>query len=84
MCTLSATDGSFFSTHYHLGHRKFETGDPELFLFGELSDINFLNRKPVSVSEGGREREREREGGRAQSSQTKYKPHVHTHITVSL
>ena len=56
-------DGSYFSTHYHLGHRKFETGEPELFLFGELKDINFLNSKPVSVSEGGRERERERERG---------------------
>jgi hypothetical protein len=59
-----------------LGHRKFETGEPELFLFGETNDINFLNRKPVSVSEGARgegERERERE------SQTRdYKPHTHT------
>ena len=50
---------SYFSSHYHLGHRKFETGDPEVFLFGELNDINFLNSKPVAVSL----RERERGGG---------------------
>ena len=56
----SITEGSYFSTHYYLGHRKFETGEPELFLFGETNDINFLNRKPISVSEGGGEGERER------------------------
>ena len=56
---MSITEGSYFSTHYYLGHRKFETGEPELFLFGETNDINFLNRKPISVSEGGRGRERE-------------------------
>ena len=75
---MSTTEGSYFSTHYHLGHRKFETGEPELFLFGELNDVNFLNRKPVSVSEG--EKEREREGGRGMGRDYKHK-HMRTHYS---
>ena len=67
-----------------MGHRKFETGEPELFLFGETNDINFLNRKPVSVSEGGGEREgergrgRERERDKEREIKTKrdYEPHT--------
>lgn len=44
------TDEPFFSSHFYLGHRKFETGEPELFLFGDLQDINYLPAKPVKVN----------------------------------
>jgi hypothetical protein len=44
-------DENYFSSHFHLGYRKFEAGEPEVFLFGELNDINFLPSKPVAVSE---------------------------------
>jgi hypothetical protein len=43
----SPDGGNYFSSHFRLGHRKYETGDPEYFLFGDMSDINFLNKKPV-------------------------------------
>ena len=41
--------GNYFSMHYHLGHKKFQSAEPEVFLFGELSDINFLGSKPAPV-----------------------------------
>ena len=82
-CILSTAEGSYFSSHYHLGHRKFESGEPELFLFGELNDINFLNTKPVSVSERERKKEKEREKGRERDSLI-HVTHTHTYITVSL
>lgn len=50
MFTHTHTGSNYFSSHYYLGHRKFECGDPELFLFGELADLNFLPDKPTSVS----------------------------------
>lgn len=40
----------YFSTHYHLGARKFETADDEQFLFGELSDLNLMSACPTAVS----------------------------------
>lgn len=43
-------DSTYFSSHYYLGHRKFETGDPEVFLFGDMMDLNYLPPKPVKVS----------------------------------
>ncbi|XP_019849223.1 PREDICTED: E3 ubiquitin-protein ligase MGRN1-like [Amphimedon queenslandica] len=36
----------YFSNHYHLGSRKFETGDPEHFLFSDLSDVNYMTSPP--------------------------------------
>jgi E3 ubiquitin-protein ligase MGRN1 len=39
--------GNFFSSHFRLGHRRYETGDPEYFLFGDLTDLNFLGTRPV-------------------------------------
>ena len=41
------TGGNFFSSHFRLGHRRYETGDPEYFLFGEMTDINHLATRPV-------------------------------------
>ena len=35
-------DSTYFSSHYYLGHRKFETGDPEVLLFGDMMDLNYL------------------------------------------
>ena len=32
-----------------MGSEKFETVQPESFLFGENSDLNFLGSKPVQV-----------------------------------
>ena len=44
------SDDRYFSSHYYLGHRKFESGEPELFLFGDLPDLNYLPPKPATVS----------------------------------
>uniref|UniRef100_A0A5S6QS64 RING-type E3 ubiquitin transferase n=1 Tax=Trichuris muris TaxID=70415 RepID=A0A5S6QS64_TRIMR len=40
--------GSYFGTHFMLGDERFETPQPECFLFGENKDLNFLCRKPVA------------------------------------
>ena len=42
--------GLYFSNHYYLGHRKFDTGEPEVFLFGDLQDLNYFPSKPVKVA----------------------------------
>jgi hypothetical protein len=34
-----------------MGGERFETSQPEGYLFGENNDLNFLGSKPVSVSE---------------------------------
>ncbi|VDP10922.1 unnamed protein product [Soboliphyme baturini] len=39
--------GSYFGTHFMLGDERFETMQPESFLFGENCDLNFLGSKPV-------------------------------------
>ena len=41
--------GDYFSSHYHLGPRKFETAESEQFLFGEMADLNFLTAPPTAV-----------------------------------
>lgn len=46
---MGETANPYFSSHYYLGHRKFETGEPEVFLFGDLQDLNYLPPKPVKV-----------------------------------
>lgn len=48
--SLVTEGGLYFSNHYYLGHRKFDTGEPEVFLFGELQDLNYLRSKAVKVS----------------------------------
>lgn len=42
--------GDYFSSHYHLGPRKFETAEDEQFLFGEMNNLNFLSSPPTAVS----------------------------------
>lgn len=39
--------GNYFSTHFIMGGEKFDSPQPESFLFGENSDLNFLGTKPV-------------------------------------
>ncbi len=41
--------GNYFSSHFNLGYRRFPSGEPEVFLFGELNDLNFLNTRPIAV-----------------------------------
>lgn len=41
------TGGDYFTSHYHLGSKKFETADPEKFLFGDISDVNYLTQSPA-------------------------------------
>jgi len=39
--------GPYFSNHFIMGGEKFDTPQPEAFLFGENSDLNFLGTKPA-------------------------------------
>ena len=39
--------GPYFSNHFIMGGEKFDTPQPEAFLFGENSDLNFLGPKPA-------------------------------------
>ena len=39
--------GSYFSNHFIMGGEKFDTPNPEAFLFGETSDLNFLGPRPA-------------------------------------
>nr|XP_039255427.1 E3 ubiquitin-protein ligase MGRN1-like isoform X1 [Styela clava] len=41
--------GNYFSSHFIMGGNKFETMQPEAYLFGENSDLNFLGPKPHNV-----------------------------------
>ena len=45
-----SVSGCYFGTHFIMGGEKFETSHPEMFLFGENSDLNFLGNKPGPVS----------------------------------
>ena len=39
--------GNYFSTHFIMGGEKFDSPQPESFLFGENTDLNYLGSKPV-------------------------------------
>lgn len=39
---------SYFADYFLMGGSKFDTPQPEAYLFGENSDLNLLNPKPVS------------------------------------
>jgi len=41
--------GNYFSTHFIMGGERFETPQPEQYLFGENSDLNFFSGKPLPV-----------------------------------
>eukprot|EP01137_Pigoraptor_chileana_P022886 Opistho-2@88330 len=36
-------EGSYFGSHFIMGGTRFPSFDPEAYLFGPLSDLNFLN-----------------------------------------
>lgn len=42
---------NFFADYFLMGGSKFDTPQPEAYLFGENSDLNLLNPKPVTVSD---------------------------------
>ena len=44
--------GSYFGTHFMMAGEKFENMNPERFLFGENSDLNYLPSKPTPVGFG--------------------------------
>lgn len=39
--------GNYFSSHFIMGGERFETPQPEAYLFGENSDLNFLGSRPT-------------------------------------
>uniref|UniRef100_A0A8D0GRH9 E3 ubiquitin-protein ligase n=1 Tax=Sphenodon punctatus TaxID=8508 RepID=A0A8D0GRH9_SPHPU len=40
--------GSYFASHFIMGGEKFDSTQPEGYLFGENSDLNFLGNRPVA------------------------------------
>ncbi|KAH8308542.1 hypothetical protein KR044_001740 [Drosophila immigrans] len=40
--------GNFFSTHFIMGGERFDTPQPESYLFGENADLNFLGNRPTA------------------------------------
>ena len=42
--------GNYFASHFMMGGEKFDTVNPECFLFGENNDLNYLCNKPTPVS----------------------------------
>lgn len=47
---LTIFAGNYFSTHFIMGGEKFDTPQPEAYLFGENMDLNFFSKCPTSVS----------------------------------
>ncbi|XP_062576969.1 probable E3 ubiquitin-protein ligase MGRN1 isoform X2 [Saccostrea cucullata] len=51
--------GNYFGTHFYMGGERFDMSQPESYLFGENSDLNFLGNKPIpfpyQVSSSGSE-----------------------------
>ncbi|XP_064462852.1 E3 ubiquitin-protein ligase MGRN1-like isoform X2 [Ornithodoros turicata] len=39
--------GNFFASHFIMGGERFDTNQPEAYLFGENTDLNFLGGKPT-------------------------------------
>jgi len=39
--------GNYFANHYIMGGESFDTGVPEMYLFGDNSDLNFLGSRPA-------------------------------------
>ncbi|XP_033895279.2 E3 ubiquitin ligase RNF157-like isoform X2 [Acipenser ruthenus] len=40
--------GSYFASHFIMGGEKFDSTNPEGYLFGENTDLNFLGHRPVA------------------------------------
>lgn len=43
------TGKNYFADYFLMGGSKFDSPQPEAYLFGENNDLNLLNPKPVSV-----------------------------------
>ena len=41
---------NYFGSHFFLGNCKFNSPSPEVFLFGENNDLNYLGTHPVTVT----------------------------------
>ena len=41
---------NYFGSHFFLGNCKFNSPSPEVFLFGENNDLNYLGSHPVTVT----------------------------------
>lgn len=46
----SVLTGNYFGSHFIMGGERFDTPQPESYLFGENSDLNFLGSRPTPVS----------------------------------
>lgn len=42
--------GNYFGSHFIMGGERFDTPQPESYLFGENTDLNFLGSRPTPVS----------------------------------
>ena len=42
--------GNYFSSYFIMGGERFDVQQPEAYLFGDNSDLNFLGNRPVPVS----------------------------------
>lgn len=42
--------GTYFGSHFIMGGERFDTPQPESYLFGENGDLNFLGNRPTAVS----------------------------------
>lgn len=49
-CCLFLSPGNYFGSHFIMGGERFDTPQPESYLFGENADLNFLGSKPTPVS----------------------------------
>ena len=48
--TLLPCTGCYFGTHFIMGGQRFDTVQPEIYLFGENNDLNFLGNRPSQVN----------------------------------
>lgn len=45
-----STVGTYFGTHFIMGGERFQQSEPQQYLFGENTDLNFLGGRPTPVS----------------------------------
>nr|CAB3263816.1 E3 ubiquitin-protein ligase MGRN1-like [Phallusia mammillata] len=46
--TYPSPSGSYFGSHFFMGGKKFDTVQPEAYLFGDNADLNMLGPKPFN------------------------------------
>lgn len=42
--------GNYFASHFIMGGERFDANQPEAYLFGENTDLNFLGGKPTPLA----------------------------------